>query len=220
VYGLAVDLQNPQVVYAATSNHGLLKTADGGQSWGTVQGGLPQAGAFTVAISPGDANLILAGFERKALYLSVDGGQTWNPSARGMNPEAQITSVLFDPAGRGEVIYAADLFGGVYRSSDRGGTWSAINNGLLMRSVNALAISSDGLHLYAGTEGGGTYRLDLNNEAPASASVPTPVPVPTTVAPLPAATPTPASPFGNLPCGGALLLPVLILGITWLLRYK
>jgi photosystem II stability/assembly factor-like uncharacterized protein len=217
VYGLAVDLQNSQVVHAATSNHGLLKTADGGQSWQTVQGGLPQSGAFTIAISPTDANVILAGFERKALYLSIDGGQTWNPSARGMNPEAQITSVLFDPASRGEVLYAADLFGGVYRSSDRGETWSAINNGLLMRSVNALAISSDGLHLYAGTEGGGTYRLDLNNAAPASAPVPTSVPVPTNAENIPA---TPMPTASNPLCGGALLLPVLMLGIAWLLRYK
>jgi photosystem II stability/assembly factor-like uncharacterized protein len=219
VYGLAVDFQNPQVLYAATSNHGLLKTADGGQSWQTIQGGLPQVGANTVTISPADANLILAGFERKALYLSLDGGQTWSPSARGMNPEAQITSIVFDPTSSDKVIYASDLFGGVYRSSDGGGTWSGINNGLLMRSVNALAISSDGMHLYAGTEGGGTYRLDLNNEAPASAPEPTPVLVPTIVANI-QATPTPASPFGNLPCGSALLLPVFMLGIAWLLRYK
>ena len=219
VYGLAVDLQNPQVVYAATSNHGLLKTADGGQNWQTVQGGLPQAGGTTVTISPTNTNFILAGFERKALYLSTDGGQTWKPSARGMNPEAQITSVVFDPTSSGEVVYAADFFGGVYRSSDGGQTWSAINNGLLMRSVNALAISSDGLHLYAGTEGGGTYRLDLNNEAPAPTPKPTPVPVPTTAVNI-QATPTPASPLGNLRCGSALLLPVLLLGIAWLLRYK
>jgi hypothetical protein len=46
-----------------------------------------------------------------------------------------------------------------------------INNGLLMRSVNALAISSDGMHLYAATEGGGVYRLDINGKPPEISSL-------------------------------------------------
>lgn len=191
VYGLAVDLENPQVLFAATSNHGLLKTSDGGKEWQTIQGGLPERGSTTVIINPANPSVILAGFERKALYLSTDSGQNWKPSALGMNPEGQISSVVFDPTtSAGEVIYAADAFSGVYRSSDGGQSWSAINTGLLMRSVNALAISSDGLHLYAGTEGGGTYRLDLNNKVPAMAPKPTAVPVSTkpTVQQLP--TPT------------------------------
>jgi photosystem II stability/assembly factor-like uncharacterized protein len=221
VYWLAVDTTNPQVVFAATSNHGLLKTTDGGKDWQTVQGGLPEKGATTVRINPANPNNILTGFERKALFLSEDGGQTWKPSARGMNPEAQITSVVFNPANSGKTAYAADLFGGVYSSADGGQTWSVINNGLLMRSVNALAISSDGQHLYAGTEGGGTYRLDLNNQAPAAAPQPTPIPATSVNGPSQVpATPKSSTPLGNLPCGSALLLPVLMFGISWLLRRK
>ncbi|MEW6718267.1 MAG: hypothetical protein AB1345_12315 [Chloroflexota bacterium] len=225
VYWLAVDPQNPQVVYAATSNHGLLKTTNGGQDWQTIQGGLPRIGATTVAISPVDTSVILAGFERQALYRSVDGGQTWEPSARGMNPEAQITSIIFDPTSLGEVIYAADLFSGVYRSSDGGQTWSAVNNGLLMRSVKALAISSDGLHLYAATEGGGVYRLDLNNEAPVPAPQPTltsvpATPIPTILPPGGAASPTPEPNGKPGICDSAILLPLLMLSIVWLARRK
>ncbi len=119
MFGLSVDPENPQVVYAATSNDGLLKTLDGGREWQTVEGGLPGTGATTVAINPVDPSNILAGFERKALYLSTDGGQTWKPSALGMNPETQIASVVFDPASSGKVVYAADVFSGVYSSSER-----------------------------------------------------------------------------------------------------
>ncbi len=221
VYWLAVDPQDPQVVYSATSNHGLLKTTDGGQDWQKVQGGLPQTGATAVAISPADASVILAGFMRQALYLSIDGGQTWKPSSRGMSPEAEITSIVFDPASAGEVVYAADLFSGVYRSSDGGLTWSAINNSLLMRSVNALAISSDGFHLYAASEGGGVYRLDINGQPPAVAATPTPIqPTPNaTLQPRPTSTPTALpSPGAASPtskpgiCGGALALPFTLMG--------
>jgi photosystem II stability/assembly factor-like uncharacterized protein len=222
VYWLAVDPQNPQIVYAATSNHGLLKTTNGGQDWQTVQGGLPQTGATTVAINPADAGVILAGFERQALYRSVDGGQTWEPSARGMNPEAQITSIVFDPASPGEVVYVADLFSGVYRSPDGGQTWMVINNGLLMRSTNALAISSDGLHLYAATEGGGVYRLDLNNEAPIPAPAPTPTAIQSTPARAtkPSAPPTPELSGKPGICGSAILLPLVFLSSVWLWRRR
>ena len=220
VYWLAVDPNNPQVVFAATSNHGLLKTADGGDDWQVIQGGLPERGATIVAINPADPANILAGFERKALYLSMDGGQTWQPSARGMNPEAQISSIVFDPSSAGKVVYAADSFGGVYRSSDGGRTWSAVNNGLLMRSVNALAISSDGLHLYAGTEGGGTYRLDLNKDAPPVASKSTPISSTSTVESnqSAAATQQPQPTARNPLCGGTLLLTVILSGIACLIR--
>jgi len=215
VYWVAVDPQDSQIVYAATSNHGLIKTTDGGQNWMTVQDGLPQTGATTVAINPADANVLLAGFERRALYLSTDGGQTWAPSARGMNPEAQITSIIFDPAGAGEVIYAADLFSGIYRSTNGGQNWMAINNGLLMRSANALAISSDGLHLYAATEGGGVYRLDLNGQPPQP--VPSPIPAATATRYSysgPTNTPTPTGKPGI--CGGAAILPLALFGlIRW-----
>ncbi len=91
-----------------------------------------------------------------------------------------------------------------------------------MRSVNALAISSDGLHLYAGTEGGGTYRLDLNNEAPSSATQPTPIPLTPTVDSNQSATATPTSSSqpGTIPCGSALLLPVLVFSVALLLRRR
>ena len=41
-----------------------------------------------------------------------------------------------------------------------------INHGLANRAINRLSISSDGLHLYAASEGMGVFRLDLNNEPP------------------------------------------------------
>jgi len=45
---------------------------------------------------------------------------------------------------------------------------SVMNQGLGSRAVNNLSISADGLHLYAGTEGSGVYRLDLNGQVPES----------------------------------------------------
>jgi photosystem II stability/assembly factor-like uncharacterized protein len=233
VFGLAVDPNNPQVVFAATFNHGLLKTSTGGQDWQMVNGGLPQVGAITVAISLSDAGFILAGFERQALYLSLDGGQTWKLSAGGMNPEAQITSVVFDPTSATKVVYAADLSSGVYRSADAGQTWSSVNIDLLLRSVNALALSSDGLHLYAASEGGGVFRLDINGQPPATVLMPTLIPTtaPEKIStqtsspdspPAPAPETTTPGPGGMvwLAGGGVALLVVCVFFLLWKRRKR
>jgi photosystem II stability/assembly factor-like uncharacterized protein len=236
VYGLAIDPGDARVVFAASSNQGLLRTSNGGQSWQRVQGGLPADSALSVAVSPAGSGLVLVGLQNRALYRSTDGGVSWRRSAQGMNPEARITSVVFDPSSSGEVVYAADLFSGVYRSTDGGRSWSVINSGLVTRSVNALAVSADGLHLYAASEGGGVFRLDLNGQPPQAAPIPsalsgtpTPGPSPTRAAPTailmrtaspatpPASPAVPTSaPSGKLGfCGGAAAVPVALVGWVW-----
>ena len=213
---LAIDPANPQVVFAATTNHALLKTMDGGQSWAQVGGGLPRSRAIlSVAIHPADSNIIFAGLERGALFKSTDGGQTWKQSASGLNPEASVTSILFDPANPDQILYLADQNSGVYRSQNGGQTWTALLNGLDMRAINALSISEDGPHLYSATEGGGVYRLDINGQPPESLSAPEQIPEsisPSTAASpdLPGSTPIAELPILNLPCCSGLILPLVL----------
>ncbi len=186
VTALAVDLGNPQIVYAATGNHGLLKTADGGGSWMIINEGLPgEPAALSVAVHPSEPGVVFAGLAHAGLYRSADGGTTWQPASAGLNPESKVSDIIFDPADA-QVMYLADCFSGVYRSTDGGATWVSVNVGLRTRAVNALAISSDGGHLYAATEGEGVYRLDLSGQPPETAPGATPTPM--------AATPTPQAP--------------------------
>jgi photosystem II stability/assembly factor-like uncharacterized protein len=72
---------------------------------------------------------------------------------------------VFNPADP-QVLYACDIHSGVYCSTDSGRTWRQVNAGLRTRAVNSLALSGDGLHLYAATEGEGLYRLDINGQPP------------------------------------------------------
>jgi len=90
-----------------------------------------------------------------------------------MNPEASVSDIVFDPTDP-QVMFASDRQSGVYRSSNEGTTWIAINKGLRTRAVNALAISADGTTLYAATEGEGVFRLDLTTleESPGDTSLP------------------------------------------------
>ncbi|MBC8504192.1 MAG: hypothetical protein ISR58_10435 [Anaerolineales bacterium] len=166
ISGLAIDHQNPDIVYAAASGHGLLKTVDGGNNWLNVTESLgANRFALSVAIHPANPEWIFAGVGRAGLYVSNDGGASWSASVSGLVAEAAIVDIHFDPTNP-TVIYIADRFSGVYRSTDGGQTWQAITEGLRTRVINQMDISSDGLHLYAATEGEGVFRLDLNGQSP------------------------------------------------------
>jgi photosystem II stability/assembly factor-like uncharacterized protein len=169
---LAVHPQNANNVFAGSFNKGLYRSMDGGQSWRSMVSGLPADGSFTaLRFHPQDANILFAGRFQGALYRSQDGGETWTPSVVGLPAESSITDIIFDPNDP-QVMYVSDLSSGVYQSEDGGSRWHTINAGLELRSVNSLALSQDGQHLYAGSEGMGVFRLDLNDEPPAAASPP------------------------------------------------
>ncbi len=167
VAALATDATDSQRVFAATSNYGVLRSSDGGRTWARLGNGLPTnpPAALSIALGPDNSNVILAGYEGAGVYRSRDGGQSWQRTSAGLEPEALVSSVVFSPEDP-QIVYAADRRAGVYRSSDGGTTWSPLGAALGFRSVNALALSSDALHLYAATEGGGVYRLDLNGSPP------------------------------------------------------
>jgi uncharacterized protein (TIGR03437 family) len=164
IHDLAVDPRSEDIVYAGTLEGGVFRTLDGGRSWGPLNRGLPVLDVRALAIDPSNPFVLYAGLENGGLYKTVDAGANWLPASFGMAPEAAIRDIVIDPT-MPQVIYAADPRTGVYRSEDGGKSWVLINRGLRMRSVNALAFSSDGSTLYAATEGEGVFRLDLRTRA-------------------------------------------------------
>jgi len=79
----------------------------------------------------------------------------WTP----IGPKGRrILALAIDPQ-RPTTLYAG-TDGGVYKSTDGGANWQAINTGLTNLGVNALAIDPrTPTTLYAGTAGGGVFRL-------------------------------------------------------------
>jgi len=163
VMDITIDPSDPDTVYAATQN-GLFKSTNSGEDW-TSFPGLPEGATRTAGISPKNSNMLFAGIELIGFYLSQDGGVSWQQVTSGLEPNGSHRDLVFDPSNP-QIAYLADLMSGVYRSEDGGISWEKINNGLSTRAVTSLSISSDGQHLYAGTNGEGVFRLDLNGTPP------------------------------------------------------
>ncbi len=103
---------------------------------------------------------------------SSDGGLTWSPTGRPPAPEWLGRLAPGTPVAHGNAVYAAfgaswciehcagtgtDEWGGIYRTTDGGGTWEAVMTGLPMGPqypATIRALFSDGVHLFAETATG------------------------------------------------------------------
>ena len=147
VISLALDSAHPGTLYAG-GTEGFYRSADGASSWQPEGAELAGQSIFAIALDPAGGPGIFAG-ATNGLYRSQDGGSSWGRWGRGLE-DITVTALQFDrPQG---IIYAGTKYRGVYASRDGGSNWQAIGPGPV--SVNGLALSADGLWLFAATEGG------------------------------------------------------------------
>jgi photosystem II stability/assembly factor-like uncharacterized protein len=167
-FALAVDPINEDIVYAGTAE-GVYKSTDGGDVWEYVNYPGDEMPVFALAVNPQNPDHIIAGFKYEGPFVSKDGGVSWKHGVAGWEPNGIPTDILFHP-GDPNVVFMSDFSSGVYYSVDGGFSWRKINKGIPVRSMKDLALSTDGAHLYAGTEGSGVMRLDLYGTPPISAA--------------------------------------------------
>lgn len=150
---IAIDPQDSNIIYVAAQGplwgpggeRGLFKTTDGGKTWKNILNISENTGVTDVVIDPNDPNTIYcASYQRRrhfftlinggpesAIYKSTDAGATWNKLRAGL-PAVELGRIglAISPVDS-NVIYAtveaADRKGGIFRSSDRGGSWERRN---------------------------------------------------------------------------------------------
>ena len=151
---IVVHPENSDVVYVAAEGplwnsggeRGLYMTEDGGETWNKVLGNDEWTGASVVLMDPRDANVMYAttwdrhrtvaaymgGGPGSGIHRSMDGGRTWKELKNGL-PGSNLGKIGLamspqDP----DVLYAAVELdrknGAVYRSDDRGSSWSKMSN--------------------------------------------------------------------------------------------
>jgi hypothetical protein len=116
----------------------------------TTSSTLPNLGSgkvWSLAVSPNDANVVLAGTDA-GVYRSADGGATWaQTSIKG----TRAWTIGFD-ARAPHTAYTGLSGRGVARSDDGGTTWVDSSTGLTDRDVRCLAFGLEGIA--AGTANG------------------------------------------------------------------
>jgi len=175
---------NADIAWAATVGGGVFRTLDGGATWQPASKGMDYDRVMALVVDPDNPNVLYAGTSDEGVFKSEDGGVSWRPSSAGMNPNEPIGALVVNPK-QPNVVYAGSWSSGVFLSTDAGASWQLINDGLSTRSVRALAISSDGKVVYAGTRGEGVFRV---GELPPEVVAP-PITEPPVIAPPPTTEP-------------------------------
>jgi len=214
---LVLDQSSTHILYAATDNHGIIKSTDDGISW--YPSGLNKTLINGAALDPFDSHTLYA-YGDGGLWKSADSGTTWNLKLDWAHPpmgyaKGQVLTLVINPddptqlyaagtrvgydhviakstdggeswqavthpffGSQNEVrslvvdwstpnrIYAGviDLsnnLNGIYRSNDGGVSWEAFSSGMTNATVTSLKLRGNNI-LYAGTYGGGVFKLDVS----------------------------------------------------------
>ncbi|MEM4723942.1 MAG: hypothetical protein QXP01_02900, partial [Candidatus Hadarchaeum sp.] len=111
VYDIAISEVQSRLIYIATET-GLYKSTDAGLTW--IELGLATGGrqVNTIALYPGDEDVLFAGLQYGAAYYTTDGGATWKPMKRGLG-NVTILWLALDP--QNPLILWAGTTDGIWR---------------------------------------------------------------------------------------------------------
>lgn len=163
IYSLAIDSVNPQTIYAGSSAGSVFKTSDGGLTWTDIYSDQLGGSVNVLTIDPANNQVIYAGTGSGSIFKSSNGGSGWMLFSSGLSG-GTVSAIAIDPIDT-DVIYAGELSaslfqlgafvgvgdGGVFKSSDGGGSWALAVNGITNCYIQALAINpTNSQVIYAG----------------------------------------------------------------------
>jgi photosystem II stability/assembly factor-like uncharacterized protein len=156
--------------YACIVRDGLYATWDGGATWQLALAG----NVHSVAVDPNDSNIVYAGTEPVSLFRSADGGRSWTELTALKNQPESVTEKWWFPQFPHEshvlsifvdwhnprVLAVGLEHGGILRSSDGGGHWEDLSEGI--EYIDIHTVKGDPIHadLYYAATARGFYRSD------------------------------------------------------------
>ena len=129
INSIAVHPSRPEMVYIATNNYGVMVSNDGGKTFNPTNGGFSGRFANAILADRETPNRVYASTINTAtgggfFFVSENNGESWKPSMRSM-PSRLITYAILQDERDANMIYLGTNLG-VYRSTDRGTSWSPV----------------------------------------------------------------------------------------------
>lgn len=155
---LAVDPNNPKIVYIAAGNFKwapkgtIFKSTNQGKTWAKLNidlqmagGEQPQWAGERLVVNPANSKIIFFGSRWDGLWKSSDAGITWakiTSFSPNLTKDIGILSLVFDKQSPG-LVYVNAFGDGIYQSTDTGGTWSKIAGS--PKQAQRMAVASNGV---------------------------------------------------------------------------
>ncbi len=131
-------------IYAGDFNKGVFRSSDDGKTWSVINSGLPEKYKSIKTLTADGDNIFLGTFG-EGIFLLEKGETNWKEINKGLTRK-YFQSILV----RGQTVIAASYgggSGGVYKSTDYGENWKAINDGLSEWKMTALCITSKNIFI-------------------------------------------------------------------------
>ena len=141
VSDVAVNLNDPTVIYVGAATGGVWRSRDGGLTWQPIFDEQPVLGIGAVAVSESNPDMVWAGTGEgnprnsagvgNGVYRSLDGGDTWRHM--GLEHSERVHRIVIHPEDHRTVYVGAmgpawsdGEQRGVYKTTDGGETWERV----------------------------------------------------------------------------------------------
>ena len=137
ISSMAIDPENPEILYVGTASGRVFKSANGGQSWksaGRLDAMIERSRVAVniLVVDPAHPATLYA--VAGSLFKSTNSGASWTRSSDGLGG-SQTTSLVMhadDPL----TLYAGTYTGGIFKTGSGGSLWKASNSGIYATDIN------------------------------------------------------------------------------------
>nr|WP_281719408.1 hypothetical protein [Nitrosomonas nitrosa] len=133
-WAVATHAQRPGELLAGT-DQGLYRYSEASRRFDYIPSPMDDLHILQIAQHPSDPDFIVCGTRPGEIFISEDNGDSWRRSNLNAGTECwfinttRITSIHFDPKAS-DTIWITIEIDGVFRSTDRGRSWSRLVDGL------------------------------------------------------------------------------------------